>query len=315
MNLDTGSSGNMRQENTDDFTVKWIHGSPDYRNPVDPPIQVYWYNPDTVIMRQSKELTQEAPFLYLLLGEQRALLLDTGAVSDSSVFSILDVVDSLISKWHKNGQNENYELTVAHSHSHYDHVSGDSQFDGRPNTKVVGKEVDSVKSFFGISDWPDTTVKFDLGDRVLEIIPSPGHHENGISIFDLNTGILLTGDTVYPGRLYVSDYPAFLGTLDRLVRFSRENGVKHVLGCHIEMSSIPGKDYPAGALYQPDEPSLQMSVEQLIKIRDSAMAVSGRKGAHIFDDFIIFNGPCYGAVIKQLLRAAVSNFKYKHGKT
>ena len=62
--------------------VRWIHGAPARRPATDPPIQVHWYDPHTVIMRQSKSVHYEAPFLYLLFGNDRALLLDTGATNE-----------------------------------------------------------------------------------------------------------------------------------------------------------------------------------------------------------------------------------------
>ena len=74
------------------------------------------------------------------------------------------------------------------------------------------------------------------------------------------------------------------------------------MGCHIEMTRTPGRDYPLGALYQPDEPPLQMTVAQLVAVRDAARSVAARPGAHTFDDFIIFNGPCRAAVVRQLAR-------------
>jgi len=49
--------------------------------------------------------------------------------------------------------------------------------------------------------WPDRSVSFDLGGRVLEVLGSPGHHPAAITVYDPWTGVLLTGDTVYPGRL------------------------------------------------------------------------------------------------------------------
>src|SRR6266581_3527270 len=81
--------------------------------------------------------------------------------------------------------------------------------------------------------------------------------------------------------------------------------VTHVLGCHIEMSRKPGRDYPLGSRYQPDEPPLQMTVAQLVSVRDAARAAAGRPGVHVSSDFIIFNGPCRAAVIRQLARATV----------
>jgi glyoxylase-like metal-dependent hydrolase (beta-lactamase superfamily II) len=61
---------------------------------------------------------------------------------------------------------------------------------------VVPADVASVRSFFGITDWPTETVEFDLGGRVLEVTGIPGHHEASIAIYDPWSGFLLTGDTV-----------------------------------------------------------------------------------------------------------------------
>src|SRR5258708_22203964 len=72
----------------------------------------------------------------------------------------------------------------------------------------------------------------------------------------------------------------------------------------IEMSRRPGRDYPIGSVYQPDEPPLQMTLGQLRAVRDAARSVAAKPGVHKFDDFIIFSGPCRAAVIGQLVRTA-----------
>lgn len=137
---------------------------------------------------------------------------------------------------------------------------------------MVGKDVASVTSFFGFAHWPDEVVQFDLGGRVLEITGTPGHDDSSISILDAWTGFLLTGDCVYPGRLYVQDMPGFTDSLERLIRLAESREVRHVMGCHIEMSRTPGRDYPLGTTYQPEEPPLQMTVHRQLAaaaLRDS----------------------------------------------
>ena len=108
-----------------------------------------------------------------------------------------------------------------------------------------------------------------------------------------STGLLHTGDTVYPGRIYVDDPAALLDTLDRLVTFADERDVSHVLGCHVEMTRTPGRDYPLGSRYQPDEPSPFMTVAQLRAARDAFRTVAHRPGIHRFDDvvFCVGEGP------------------------
>jgi glyoxylase-like metal-dependent hydrolase (beta-lactamase superfamily II) len=272
--------------------VSWRHG---VRQPqsghAEPKIQVHRYDEHTFVLRQSKTVSYEAPFLYLLFGNDRALLLDTGATGDPALCPVRETVDELISTWLAAHRRTSYGLLVAHSHGHGDHVAGDLQFEGRAETTLVAADVAAVTSFLGFTRWPGQVVQLDLGGRVLEITGIPGHEDSSVAIHDPWTGFLLTGDTVYPGRLYVRDMPAFTDSLERLVGLAESRGVRHVMGCHIEMSRTPGKDYPVGTTYQPDEPPLQMTVGQLRAVRDAAAAVAGSPGAHSFDDFAIVSGP------------------------
>lgn len=64
-----------------------------------------------------------------------------------------------------------------------------------------------MKPFFGIAHWPEEIVPYDLGGRVLDIISIPGHDVNSIAVYDRQTGVLLTGDSLYPGRVYVNGDP------------------------------------------------------------------------------------------------------------
>jgi hydroxyacylglutathione hydrolase len=267
--------------------VTWIHGARG-----EPRIQIHYYDEHTVILRQSKSVSYEAPFLFLLFGNDRVLLLDTGATADAGRFPLRETVDRLVAIWLAKNPRDGYELVVAHTHGHNDHVAGDVQFAGRAGTTVVPRDVDAVRLFFGFGDgWPAETVRFDLGGRVLDVLGSPGHHRAGITVYDPWTGFLLTGDNVLPGRLYVSDFAAFRATLDRLVTFAATRPVTHVLGCHIEMTRKPGRDYPLGTTYQPGERMLRMTAGQLTAVRDAAAAVAGRRGVYRFDDFIIYNEP------------------------
>lgn len=286
-----------------DLDVRWIHGSRSANRNTDPKIQVHAFDPHTFILRQSKAVHYEAPFLYLFCGNDRALLLDTGATSDPAAFPLRETVDGILRDWLAARPRDSYELIVAHTHGHGDHVAADAQFDGRPATTVVPADREAACSFFGISGWPAEVVTLDLGGRVLEVTGCPGHDDRSIAVYDPWTGFLITGDTVYPGRLYVRDFPAFSASLDRLVDFARARPVTYVLGCHIEMSRSPGRDYPVGATYQPDEAALPMTVNQLTAVRNAARSVAGRRGAHAFGDFIILVLPSTPAVAKQTARA------------
>jgi hydroxyacylglutathione hydrolase len=279
--------------------VRWIHGSPSRRRSTDPAIQTHRFDEHTYVLRQSKSVHYEAPFIYLLLGNARALLLDTGATAEAVSFPLRATVDGLVEQWLAAHPRESYELVVAHSHGHGDHVAADGQFEGRPATVVVGRDAAAVKEFFGFVRWPAEVVAFDLGGRVLEVTGIPGHHSASIGVYDPWSQFLLTGDTVYPGRLYVEDMPAFVNSLDRLVELAAAREVRHVMGCHIEMTTTSGRDYPLGTTYQPNEPPLQMGVERLRAVRDAAVAVADRPGPHWHDDFAIFNGACRTEMLRQ----------------
>jgi hydroxyacylglutathione hydrolase len=248
------------------------------------PLQVHWITPDTVVLRQSIEADFEAPFLYLLLGRDRALLLDTGATADSP---LREVIDFLVGEWLAQHPRAGYGLVIAHSHAHGDHVAGDAQFTDRPNTVVTAHSA-ALESM-------------DLGARMITVLPIPGHHPSSIAIYDAETGLLLTGDTVYPGRLYVDDFPAFAASISLLCDFADTHPVTAILGAHIEMSMTPGRDFPIGSKRHPHEVALPMTVEQLHAIRD-AVGRSARPGAHRFPDFAIWNGPCRRARLSHRIR-------------
>ncbi|MGW7265017.1 MBL fold metallo-hydrolase [Streptomyces sp. NPDC054842] len=267
--------------------VRWIHGSPSAKHDTDPEIQVHVYDEHTVVLRQNKAVDYEAPFLFLLFGEARAILIDTGATASPAFFPLRRVVDGLVDRWLAAHPRDGYELLVLHTHPHGDHVAADGQFAGRPHTRVVDAALDSAFAFFGFTDDPGRIAHVDLGGRVLECLATPGHHEAAVTYYDPRTGFLLTGDTVYPGRLYVDDWPAFTRSIDRLIAFCADRPVSHVLGCHIEMTRRPGEDYPVRTTYQPDEPPLQLPPERLRDIRAAIDEVGDRRGRHAFTDFVL----------------------------
>ena len=283
-----------------DLEVAWIHGSESAKHNTDPDIQVHAYDEHTFILRQNMAVNYEAPFMFLLFGNARAVLIDTGATASADFFPLRRVVDGLVEAWLAAHPRDGYGLLVLHTHPHGDHVAGDAQFGGRPDTVLVDAARDNAWEFFGFTaaGAPDAgdpdagggavqPAQVDLGGRVLACWPSPGHHNAAVTFYDPHTGFLLTGDTVYPGRLYIQDWPAFVSTIDRLIGFCATHPVTHVLGCHIEMSQQPGVDYPIFTTYQPDEPPLQMTVEQLRQIRRAIDEVGGRPGRHVFPGFIL----------------------------
>ena len=263
----------------------WIDG----QSETEPEMQVQQYDPDTFVIRQSIRTNFEGPFLYLLFGSDKALLLDTGAGG----LEIRPTIDRLIAEWSARNGRASIPLVVAHSHSHGDHVAGDAEFAERPDTVIVGLKPTDVASFFGIGNWPNEISTFDLGNRALSIIPTPGHEPAHIMIHDPRTQLLLGGDALYPGRLYV---PAnwrkqFVESTKRVTAFLREHPATHILGAHIEMTNTPGKDYPMEAATHPDEHVLELPPEAAELVEKVAAEMGDTTEPTVTSDFIVFPVP------------------------
>jgi hydroxyacylglutathione hydrolase len=267
--------------------VNWIHGAEDCAANTDPLIQVVRYNENTWILRQSKCSNYEAPFMFLFFGKEKALLMDTGATKEEQQFPLYKTILGIIDQWNAEN-NTSVELIVAHTHKHGDHYAADNQFKGKPRTTVVGLEVPNLIDFFGLKNWPKNEGLINLGDRELKIIPIPGHQSSSIAIYDTSTKLLLTGDTFYPGRLYVNDWPAFKKSIDRLVNFTERNEVAFILGNHIEMTSTLGEDYPIGTNYQPNEMSLPLTTEDLKALAAANLNIGDTARLDVHNRFIIY---------------------------
>lgn len=270
------------------LNVAWIHGSEAAKYNTDPDIQVHAYNEHTYILRQNMAVHYEAPFMFLLFGRSAALLLDTGATADPGFFPLRRTVDAVIDGWLADHPSPaDYGLLILHTHSHADHTAGDGQFVGRPNTVIVGARRDAAWPYFGFTDGPDLVAQVDLGGRVLDCLATPGHHEAAVTYYDRYSGILFTGDTIYPGRLYVFDWPAFVRSIGRLEEWCAQRPVTHLLGCHIEMTTTPGVDYPTGWSYQPDEPPLELTTDHLGQIQATLKAHDFQPDRYVLPQMII----------------------------
>ena len=259
------------------LNVTWMHGSPNCAQNSDPEIQLHSYNATTHILRENKCDTFEAPFVYVLVGTTSALMLDSGATTSTALRTA--VLPLLGGK----------PLLVAHSHAHGDHVAGDNTFSGQPNVTVVARNRTAIQAAFGIATWPTDQGMLDLGGRVLDVLAIPGHEAQHIAIYDRQTGLLLTGDSLYPGLLFINDWTTYRTSMGRLAQFAAAHPIAHVLGAHIEMTRTPKINYPYGTTYQPDEHVLQLTAAHVAEL-DAALTALGpnppnQPQAH--DDFVI----------------------------
>lgn len=279
---DSSSSGGTTGERVcaGELPAHWIDGI-DCSD--EPEVQVHAYDPDTWIIRQSLCTSFEGPFMMLLFGSERALLLDTG---DGGI-PIADIVHGLVEDWSQAHGGAQIELIVANTHAHGDHVAGNDLFVGHANTTVVGIGEAAVSDFFGIADWPQQIVEYDLGGRSVDIVPLPGHEKAHIAVFDRATGVVFTGDTLYPGRLYIADFPAYVASIGRLVDHLAGHEVCRVLGAHIEMTNTPGEDFEFMQPSHPDEHPLELDMAHLLELRDAVEAMA-EPMIEVHDDFIVY---------------------------
>ena len=213
----------------------------------DPWFEVYKPAPKVYAIYEPHQ--SEEVISYLIVGEKKALLFDTGmGISD-----IKKVVTELTRE----------PIIVLNSHTHDDHVGGNWQFDaiyamdtdftrrnaqgsrGDAQAEVAPDQICGTlpKGFdpkkYETRPWKITAYmhdgdKFDLGGRTIEVIATPGHTPDAISLIDRANGLLFTGDTYYPAPIWLfrpeTDLNAYAASIRRLAALSSQ--VKTVLGAH-----------------------------------------------------------------------------------
>lgn len=274
------AQGSYAQAATDLTNVQWIHGAQDCEAARTEPGYVQWqqmrYQSNTIIFRQNKCSNYEAPFVYLFTGADRSLLIDTGATEEggaSLLAAVRDITD--------------LPLIVAHSHGHGDHTKGDSAFSGQEGTIVVGVGADAVQAFFGFENWPEEQAEFELGDRTIMLLPIPGHTDDDLAYYDPVSRFAVTGDTLYPGRLYVRNWSSYRASVARLNAWIQEKPVSHVLGTHIEMTADANVDYPIRTTYQPDEHPLPLAPSDIVTLHETLMWLEAPERTYL-GSFIIW---------------------------
>jgi len=161
----------------------------------------------------------EEALSYLVTGDKRAILIDTG----TGIGDLKKLVDGLT----------DLPVTVVNTHTHYDHVGNDAQFTDIAvfnNADCVNRLIAGVSSEnlqknirpallrkglpedFDPETWEIPPVEptyllddgtiIDLGGRTLEVIYTPGHAPGEICLLDRDNRILFTGDMFFPGPLY-----------------------------------------------------------------------------------------------------------------
>lgn len=227
---------------------------------------------------------------YLILGTERALLFDTGL----GMAPIRPVVEQLTS----------LPVVVLNSHTHYDHVGGNAEFDdvlaldlpytranqaGFPHRELAG-EVASESFCNGAPAGLDTAAfrtpawrssrrvaegdTVDLGGRVLEILQVPGHTPDAIALLDRASGLLWTGDTYYDAQIWLyvpeTDLDAYDSSMTRLTALAPS--LRRLLPAHNTTAADPGR--------------LAQALAAIRGVRDGSV-----EGRQLSDNRIVFTFP------------------------
>lgn len=213
----------------------------------DPWFEVYKPAPGVFAIYEPHQ--SEEVISYLIVGEKRALLFDTGM----GISNIKTVTSELTTR----------PIAVLNSHTHNDHVGGNWEFSDvygmdteftRKNS--LGSRADAQAEItpaqicgtlpagfdpktYTTRAWKITAFtrdgdEFDLGGRRIEVLATPGHTPDAIALIDRANGLLFTGDTYYPAPIWLfrpeTDLAAYGASIRRLA--SLEPEVKLVLGAH-----------------------------------------------------------------------------------
>tara|TARA_B100000446_G_scaffold45238_1_gene41229 strand:+ start:1024 stop:1989 length:966 start_codon:yes stop_codon:yes gene_type:complete len=260
----------------------WIHGAVDCLDNTGPELDVYRHDDSTYIVRQNKCQTYEAPFIYVLIGDSKVLVLDTGALASTEDRSFYELLNAHIDA----SQLEGKSWLILHTHGHGDHTKGDDSFLNREGVQLVSADANAIHDYFQFKDWPNNNQVVSLGEREITVIPTPGHQEEALSFYDPHTRWLMTGDTFYPGAIYVKHWQAYRASIERLARFSQSHSVEALMGAHIEMTTRAGEFYPIGTLFQPEERPLPLSVENL-NVVNTTLRNTPQPQELVFDQLVI----------------------------
>jgi hydroxyacylglutathione hydrolase len=280
--------------------VHWNEGAPDCTATPQDPLQVHAYEPQTFILRQSPCASFEANFLYLLIGSDKALLIDTGAGADPKKMPLAKTILELL----PDKDHQKLPLLVAHTHRHLDHRAGDPQFASLPSVQVVPFDLEGVRAFFGFTDWPNGIAHVDLGGRTVDVIPTPGHNQTHVAFYDDRTGILFSGDFLMPARLLIDDAAAYHESALRVADFLKSRPLTHILGGHIELNAS-GRAYRFGSHHHPNEHRLELARADLTALPAALKRFNGFYAR--YPNYILTN-PIHNLVALAIIGVAVLIF-------
>ena len=109
-------------------------------------------------------------------------------------------------------------------------------------------------------------------------------------VYDARTRLLLSGDMLDPGRLYVptDQFNTFRASADRLAAFAKTHPIRALLGAHIEITKAPGQDYPRQAPAHPGEHELALPPSVIGELQAAMTTAASPPVIDRHADFIVY---------------------------
>jgi glyoxylase-like metal-dependent hydrolase (beta-lactamase superfamily II) len=202
--------------------------------------EVYRVKPDIYVFYEPYQY--EEALSTLILGEEKAVLIDTGCGIGNIRKAVEEVTDM--------------PVMVVNTHAHNDHIAQNYLFDeiamldhpwsreaqkGLPRSEMAHLIADGmlwkklpegfdsenyVVPGFKVTQWFKDGDRIELGNRSLEVLHTPGHTPDSVCLLDREDKLLFTGDMFYTGGIYTylngGDIPTFIDSYLRMLEYYDE---------------------------------------------------------------------------------------------
>lgn len=208
----------------------------------------------------------QANYSYLIVGNDKALMLDAGANQKEDITKI---VKSITQK----------PVSVLPSHLHFDHIGGLHNFDSIylldteftrqfkqkdglyhvPESVYLGNFDKFVLEPFKVSRLVKPNDVIDLGGVELKLLGTPGHTQDEVALYDEKNNVLLSGDHLYPSSLFVGNMKDYVDSVSATLKAINKDTA--IYGAH---AGTDPKQVP------------KMTYEEIVLIRDKMQAAQDK---------------------------------------
>lgn len=208
----------------------------------------------------------QANYSYLIVGNDKALMLDAGANQKEDITKIVKTITQK-------------PVSVLPSHLHFDHIGGLHNFDSIylldteftrtfkqadglyhvPESVYLGNFDKFVLEPFKVSRLVKPNETIDLGGIKLKLLSMPGHTKDEVALYDEKNNVLLSGDHLYPSSLFVGNMKDYVTSVSATLNIINKDTA--IYGAHAgsDPNQVP-----------------QMSYDEILLIRDKLKAAQNK---------------------------------------